>query len=38
MPFSSLHKRKFSKNVTLLIVLLLVVAGFFALAMVKVGS
>lgn len=37
MPFSPLHKRKFSKNMTLLVVLLLVVAGFFTMTMVKVG-
>ncbi len=37
MPFSPLHKRKFSKNMTLLAVLLLIVAGFFTMTMVKVG-
>lgn len=37
MPFSPLHKRKFSKNMTMLIVLVLVVAGFFTMTMVKVG-
>ncbi len=38
MPFSPLHKRKFSKNVTLLLVLIAMVVGFFAMTMVKIGQ
>lgn len=38
MPFSPLHKRKFSKNMTMLIVLIVIVAGFFTMTMVKVGQ
>lgn len=38
MPFSPLHKRKFSKNMTMLLVLALIVAGFFTMTMVKIGQ
>lgn len=37
MPFSPLHKRKFSKNITMFILLLLIVVSFFTMTMVKVG-
>lgn len=38
MPRASTHKKQRQKNLTLLLILLAVVAGLFAMTMIKVGG